>query len=110
MKLEAMWKLRQAKESIRKGAVLQSTEMDDKVFADLKGILFRLRRLRLQIERAHKSKAEERLFKEHTHVNIDFETVEFEKLEQYFELNELERIRENLDTSSEFWVKKIVTR
>jgi hypothetical protein len=109
LKLQAMWKLRQAKTSVNK---LNNDEdpFQSEIMKDFKEIIFRLRRLRIQMEKTNQSKAEQKLFKEHTNINMDFETVGFEKLEQYMNLSETERMVGNKDTEQDFWIQKIITR
>jgi CCR4-NOT transcriptional regulation complex NOT5 subunit len=105
-----MWKANQFKKKFSRLQESESNEQNEKLLEDCKDSIFKLRRLRLQMERSHGIKARKKLFEEHTNVNFEVESVEFEKMNEYLSLTEHQRMGLIQNNVQDNLIKKIVYR
>lgn len=110
-KLEFKWKANRMKQTLLTSENEEEVErVSEALLEECKETIFKLRRLRLQMERANGVKTRRRIFHEHKNVNFEIESIEFEKVNEYATLNEMERLGLVPDNDTDNLVKKAVYR
>jgi hypothetical protein len=110
LKLQSMWKMSQIQKKFSLEKNQENDEITENMVKDAKDTILKLRRLKLQMERTNGIRARKRLFEEHTNINFEVESVEMEKMMEYFGLSEKERLALVPNNVQENVIKRLVYR
>ena len=104
-----MWKTNQIQQKFFTSSE-DNNEQIEKLLNSTQESIFKLRRLRLQMERTNGIQAKKKLFDEHTNVNFEVESVEIEKMNEYFSLSEKQRMEWVPNNIQDNLIKRLVYR
>lgn len=88
----------------------QAEQVSEALVEECKETIFKLRRLRLQMERATGKKTEDLLFSEHKGIDYRVESVEFEKVNEYASLSKMDRLGKVENNEADHLIRRIVYR